>query len=151
MIISMPIYVVANDIISFLWLNSNRILFFMLGLLIMVYFIYIERYRMRIEYDIYVPTPIVNSSYPSPYFFLNLFSFYINKIFPIQLKPQSIILPSLHFQISSLSWSSCITFLHMFLGVCAYEWISTLFYICVLKLCVVASERVWPQSMYVLL
>ena len=58
---------------------------------------------MRIEYDIYVPTPIVNSSYPSPYFFLNLFSFYINKIFPIQLKPQSIILPSLHFQISSLS------------------------------------------------
>lgn len=42
---------------------------------------------MCIEYDIYVPTPIVNSSYPSPYFFLNLFSFYINKIFTIQLKP----------------------------------------------------------------
>ena len=83
----MPIYVVANDIISFLWLNSNRILFLMLGLLIMVYFIYIERYRMCIEYDIYVPTPIVNSSYPSPYFFLNLFSFYINKIVTIQLKP----------------------------------------------------------------
>ena len=61
-----------------------------------MYFIYIERYRMSIEYDIYVPTPIVNSDYPSPYFFFNLFSFYINKIFTIQLKPyQSIIWTSL--------------------------------------------------------
>ena len=51
---------------------------------------------MSIEYDIYVPNPIVNSGYPSPYFFLNLFSFYINKIFTIQLKPyQSIIWTSL--------------------------------------------------------
>ena len=61
-----------------------------------MYYIYIERYRMSIEYDIYVPTPIVNSDYPSPYFFFNLFSFYINKIFTIQLKPyQSIIWTSL--------------------------------------------------------